>query len=371
MPSGSTHPEGNITMTQPATGTSFAAGGFGDLDPRLFERGGKIAALFRQARGADTDLSPHNEDGSIKYSPLAEDGRLRPDLLAFKKVAGGFYVPNGDDNQGWHLAGAFKEGDGPSTKPSIDDDDYMVEQTNEIYDSDRVKETEPFTITPVETLRGVVRRLRNGLPLTDEDGNNLVEYPGTPNTGYSKPTDHTPEEYQCLLVREFRKSGKTLVTVKGYDLVKNNDIGEAKMGKKDAEAAPLTFKPIPSGFFMAMVDGEYRPIIKHEWIDGSAWRAWRGSPTSQYLTTLGTQASGTFTLTFKGKTTDPLPYNATSAAVKAALVALDDGYTAADWTVTGSAGGPYTVTTPGGLPITGSGASLATPGTFAIAPVTS
>lgn len=82
--------------------------------------------------------------------------------------------------------------------------------------------------------------------------------------------------------------------------------------------------------------------------------------------TLGTQSSGTFTLTWHGNTTATIAYNATAAAVKTALVALDDGYGSADWTVTGSTGGPYTITTPTSGQVTGSGASLGTPGTFVI-----
>lgn len=90
------------------------------------------------------------------------------------------------------------------------------------------------------------------------------------------------------------------------------------------------------------------------------------SLTTGYTVTLGSQASGTFTLTFGGLTTSAIAYNASAATVKAALVALDDGHDAADWAVTGSNGGPYAITTPGGI-LTGSGASLATPGTFNIA----
>jgi hypothetical protein len=356
-------------MTQPATGTDFAAGGFGDLDPRLFERGGKIAVLVRQARGPATDISPQESNGDVKYSPLAVNGDLRDDLLAYKKV-NGFYVPNPSSNQGWHLAGSFKEGDGPSSKPSITDDDYMVEQSNEVYDSDRVKDIRPFTLTPVETLRGVVRRLRYGMPLADEDGNNLVEYPGHPNTVFVKTLDYSPVDYQFLLIREFKKSGLSLVTVKGYSLVRVSDIGEAKMGKKDAEAAPLTCKPLPDGITMGFRDGVYQPINQAEWIDGAAWRAMYGSPVSQYTVTLGTQSSGTFTLGLVNATdSGTIVFGATNAQVKTALVGIDDGYTASDWTVTGPNGGPFVVTTPDGRLLKGSGASLGTPGTFVIAPV--
>lgn len=88
----------------------------------------------------------------------------------------------------------------------------------------------------------------------------------------------------------------------------------------------------------------------------------------QFQVALGSPSAGTFTLTFRGNTTAPIAYNAAASAVKSALVALDDGYDASDWTVTGSAGGPYTITTPTGAPVTGSGSGL-TGGTFAITTV--
>lgn len=78
---------------------------------------------------------------------------------------------------------------------------------------------------------------------------------------------------------------------------------------------------------------------------------------------LGGATAGTFTLTWNGQTTDTIAFNATNATVKTALVALDDGYTATDFTVTGSAGA-YVVTVPGGV-LTGDGTGL-TGGTLTI-----
>lgn len=89
---------------------------------------------------------------------------------------------------------------------------------------------------------------------------------------------------------------------------------------------------------------------------------------TDYLVTLGSPSAGTFTLTYRGNTTAGIAYNAAAAAVKSALVALDDGYDASDWTVTGSTGGPYTITTPTRHAVTGSGAGL-TGGTFSITTV--
>lgn len=66
---------------------------------------------------------------------------------------------------------------------------------------------------------------------------------------------------------------------------------------------------------------------------------------SSTLTVTGT--GGTYTLTVDGKVTSALAFNANAAAIKAALVALDDGYDASDFTVTGT--GPYTIVSPAEL----------------------
>jgi hypothetical protein len=51
-----------------------------------------------------------------------------------------------------------------------------------------------------------------------------------------------------------------------------------------------------------------------------------------------TSCTTTFTLTFGGNTTTAIAHDAASADVKAAIVALDDGYGTSDFNVTGSAG---------------------------------
>jgi hypothetical protein len=83
----------------------------------------------------------------------------------------------------------------------------------------------------------------------------------------------------------------------------------------------------------------------------------------QTVTVTGSPTGGTFTLTFDGATTAGIAYNATAAAVKSALEALST-VNPGDVTVTGSAGGPYTITFTGryvgdDVPaLTASGASL-------------
>jgi hypothetical protein len=63
----------------------------------------------------------------------------------------------------------------------------------------------------------------------------------------------------------------------------------------------------------------------------------------QLVTITGAPTGGTFTLTFDGQTTAAIAYNAAATAVQSALVALSNIGTG-NVTVTGAAGGPYTVT---------------------------
>lgn len=83
----------------------------------------------------------------------------------------------------------------------------------------------------------------------------------------------------------------------------------------------------------------------------------------QVVTLTGGPTGGTFTLTYSGQTTGTIAYNASAATVDAALEALSN-IGAGDVAVTGSAGGPWTVTFGGALAgtnvaqMTGSAASL-------------
>ena len=68
-----------------------------------------------------------------------------------------------------------------------------------------------------------------------------------------------------------------------------------------------------------------------------------GTAEVQTVTITGTPTGGTFTLNFNGQTTAGIAFNAAAAAVQSALEALSN-LVPGDVTVTGSAGGPYTVT---------------------------
>lgn len=82
------------------------------------------------------------------------------------------------------------------------------------------------------------------------------------------------------------------------------------------------------------------------------------------VTVTGTPTGGTFPLTLGGKTAT-IDYNATAAAIKTAVVALDDGYVAADFTTTGGAlpGTAVVITYPSELGPLTSGTDALTGGT--------
>lgn len=350
-------------MTQPATGTTWDSGGFNDVDNRFLDRGGKIAVLVRDNRGAATNISPRAANGDVAWSPFAQDGTWRNDLMAWRRV-NGIWTKVATPNLGFHLVGAFKEGDGPKRSAKIDIDDYKIEQENWPFDSDIIGEDEPFSFTGVETLKDWVERLHNNLRLNDPDtGETVCSAPGSANYVLSKPTSTDPIDRQVLLMRDRRIGGRSRRVCTGFSLGTLNNIGDSSMGKRDADAPELTFKPLPDPFFMDVVDGEFRPVLRARWIAGEAWSA-MGAPAvpvvSKFIVDLGGATGGDFLLTFKGETTTPIAAGAsapTAVALKNSLIALDDGYKAADWTVTGANGGPFEVTTPGG-PLTGNGAGL-------------
>lgn len=72
------------------------------------------------------------------------------------------------------------------------------------------------------------------------------------------------------------------------------------------------------------------------------------SEEAQSVTISGAPTGGTFTLSFGGNTTSAIAYNASAAAVQAALEALAS-IGAGNVSVSGAAGGPYTVTFVGAL----------------------
>jgi hypothetical protein len=97
---------------------------------------------------------------------------------------------------------------------------------------------------------------------------------------------------------------------------------------------------------------------------GVSGRYWRQGDNVQTVTVTGSPTGGTFTLSSGGNTTAAIAYNAAASAVQTAIRALGTIWAAV--TVSGSGGGPYTVTfpaatsnvQPAAAPISGDGTAL-------------
>ncbi|MGW4119889.1 hypothetical protein [Nocardia sp. NPDC004711] len=122
--------------------------------------------------------------------------------------------------------------------------------------------------------------------------------------------------------------------------------------------------PPPRTFGKEDIDGfEFELLALEPFIPITNWNPLQSKFT---VTIGGSPTGGTFPLTFNGQTASGIAYNATAAAVQTALEALSS-IGAGNVTVTGSAGGPYTVTVNKIGVLSSTGASLTPSGTVTIA----
>ena len=165
-----------------------------------------------------------------------------------------------------------------------------------------------------------------------------------------------PQSWKC--------SGETVTATRitTCDSVQTLTLIVAGSTKKQAAALAVT-KSLVQAFFLT----SSQAITLH----------FNGTNEQQSVTITGSPTGGTFTLTWSGQTTSAIAYNATAATVQTALEALSN-IGVGDVSVSGSAGGPYTVTFTGDLGLsdvaamTASGAGLTggtTPGVSIATPV--
>lgn len=354
------------TPPRPATGVGFGPGGFGTVDNRFNgTRTMRTMLAIRDARGVETNISPHDATGAVLWTPFASDAQLRGDLFAQLRSPSGAWQLNTAANDGWYLFGASAEGESPNEKQGVSTDDQMIDNQIATFDSMLTGIDEVWSVTPVEVNRPVVERIRNHLPLNNSGGGPLVELPGGRDAGYGRLLDADNPDRQLLKITSRAVNGQDLVTVKGASLCKLSELGDVRAGKKGKPGA-FSWKVLGGdGVFCAMVSGSYQPIVTWTWYGGAAWLALGGA--TSYTVAVGAATAGTFTLNWRGLVTATIPFNATAAAVRSALAALDDGYVAADWSVTGAAP-TWTVKCPGPGQLIGTGTGL-TGGALAVTPV--
>ena len=315
-------------MTIPEVGVDWISAGMDLRAPELLRRGTGVAAMCRDARGTATDLSPHNPDGSIRWSPYAQDMGLRDDLLLIKKP-GGVFTPNPDPNEGFVHLGPQKDGDGPSWKPKVTNDHFMILQDIEPYDTEITELSEPFSVTPVDTGTPWVQRLQNNNPFSDENGDSLIGDVGVSNAVYARGESSFNPGRQFLFFRVRHFNGKPIYSCDVIPYAKLDDKGNYKMDKKDSEAAELTYLPTRDGLCMAMIDGVYRPVTTYRIWGGSGWAALGGVATFSATQPTGTPGTGSVSLVVPVPTgpNDPFEYgfqHTTDDGVTWSSVVLDD-----------------------------------------------
>ncbi|MFD6197188.1 hypothetical protein ACFWE3_10840 [Mycobacteriaceae bacterium NPDC060252] len=305
-------------MTQPDTGADWSAGGYSDTDNRFAIRGPLVGVAVRDYRGAATDISPH------VFNPLAKDGKLRADLFAQRKI-GGNWITNTEANEGWLFIGANTKKGGPEREPKVDVSPLEILQSYYPIEKDITKIEKTVKFTPIETLKPLIKRLRNNLPLQDEDGNLLVEDAGQTDYFVGTPLEADFVPRQLLLIRARQRAGGKLFTIEPIPLCKLTSIGAAKMDMEDADASELEFSLEPDPFFMIpdpRNPSVLIPGLDGEWVGGKGWTTIGGTPKLS-----NTPPAATAGTTGKASIVFADPTGAGDPFVFAAESTVDDGTT--------------------------------------------
>jgi len=248
-------------VTQVEEGTDWVGAGLEFRAPEYLEVGTAVAVAFRDARGAATNLSPHNPDGSIRWWPFSADNKIRGDLFKILRDSDtGTVITNTEDNQGFVHLGPQKDGDGPSFNPKVTTSHVMIVQDIYPYYSEITELSHPFSVTPIDFNAPWVQRLYDREPLVDDDGNWLLEDPGQAGAIFgSRPGGHNPAR-QFLFFRERKVDGLSLYSCDIVTYCKQDDLGKSKMDKKDPRTSEITFLPTPDNITMGKKNGIYQPI---------------------------------------------------------------------------------------------------------------
>lgn len=261
-------------MTQPMVGTSWSAGGFTDIHKPFIERGGLQAVFIRDNRGAETDMSPFEDDlTTVKFSPFAQDGQLRSDLLIRKRVDGK-YVMNTDPNEGWWHIGCNTEDGGAEREPNTSSDDLMVLQSKYPVDTEVTEKSYTVRFVAVQTADPLIHRLEAELPLADESGDSLVPLPGEANYGAGPILDADSPEYQLLLLYARRTSGGFIYRAEGYPAVKLDSQASKRRSKTDPDTFDATYKVLPNEYFMVPDPNGASSLVPgyfYTWLGGPGW----------------------------------------------------------------------------------------------------
>jgi len=263
-------------MAQEPTGATWAGAGLADIDSRLVERGPLQAIIIRDYRGAATDISPFENDGStVKFSPLAADGSINPNLLGAKLV-NGVWSENPNPNLGFLYLGATAEDGNAERNPNVENDDLYVTQSIWAYDSAITRKGKTVTFTLVDTLKPVIHALEYENRINDPDtGEIIVPEIGTPNYFVGSRVDPVQIDRQILLFFAKQIEGLDLYRIEPLPRVRLDEQSAKSRSKTDPDQAEFTFQCLPDPYFTIPDDRGSGLVAGFDgvWIGGPAWEA--------------------------------------------------------------------------------------------------
>ena len=268
-----------MSLTVPSTGAPWSTSYLGSLRTNRVRRGGRVAVLVRDYFGPTTNISP------TVFSPFAQDGQIRLDLLAAipDPANVGQWIKNTATNQGWYLIG-WLDPKGVDHTPDMSVDKLDGLQSNETLRSDIQKEGGSVSFTALEST-GLTDALEFNLPLSS------VVDDGSSNYFVGKLADAALIERQLLVIRADATAGGAEYTAIPHPRVAVDKVNKRVWDKKTADALDITFDDLLDPYF---VDSLGRPLAagRAVWRSGAGWLAAGGTPTFSATAPVATAVSG-------------------------------------------------------------------------------
>lgn len=232
---------------------------------------------------------------------------------------------------GWRSLGHHTENDGINWTRDVSSDDVRSHGSSEPTRRDISSDVTGLVVLAQETKIVTLEMFHN------VDLSGVVPDPATNEITFNRSRTPSTRYWRLLAVASDGQGADTIYFARFCPRASITDYAEQPWTKGDELRYPLTFT--------AYVDDDLGFAMREMW--GGPGIADLLSDMGfanevQTVTITGAPTGGTFTLTLNGQTTSGIAFNAIGSAVQTALEALSN-VAPGDVTVTGGAGGPYSV----------------------------
>lgn len=247
----------------------------------------------------------------------------------------------------WRSLGHHTESDGINWTRDVNSDDVRSHGSSEPTRRDISSDVTGLVVLAQETKMLSLEMFHN------VDLSGVTPDATTNEIAFNRSRTPSTRYWRLLAVASDGQGADTIYFARFCPRASITDYAEQPWTKGDELRYPLTFT--------AYVDDDLGYAMREMWggpgiADLLTDMGFSGA--AKTVTVTGAPTGGTFTLTYNGQTTAGIAYNATAAAVQSALEALSN-VNPGDVTVTGNAGGPWTIATAGAAPtITANGSGL-------------